>query len=253
MMYRYFLMPAMLLLVAACTDNDKPSLAPVLPVTDNYFGVEVTDPYRYMESMDDTVFLDWMQEYADYTRSILDNITGRQEMIGWFHELDQRKSDRIYGLKIADSGRYFYLKLTPEDEVGKLYYRDGYGKEEHLLYDPEKYDDRNGANYVIGSISPDFSGDRIAISVAPNGSENMTMVIMDVASRKLLPDKISQVFGSVSWLRDGTGFIYGKANTEDIYDPNRLIDTKVFYHRLGSHQQQDQVVYSSELYPEVGQ
>lgn len=245
-------MPVLLLFLAACTDNDQPSLAPVRPVTDTYFGVEVADPYRYMENMDDTVFLDWMQEYASYTRRILDNISGRQELMNWFHEIDQRRSDEIYGLKIAENGRYFYLKLTPEDEVGKLYYRDGYGGEEHLLYDPQKYDDGSGASYVIGNISPDFMGDRVAISVAPDGSESMTMIIMDVASGKLLPDKINQVFGSISWLPEGSGFFYGKANTDDIHDPARLINTRVYHHSLGAHQDQDQVVFSSEMYPQVG-
>jgi len=252
MNHRLYFLPAILLLLSACADNDKPSPAPVRPVTDTYFGVEVTDPYRYMENMYDTVFLGWMQEYADYTRGMLDNISGREQLIEWFGELDQRKSDKIYGLQIAESGRYFYLKLTPEDEVGKLYYRDSYAGEEYLLYDPEKYDDGTGASYVIASIHPDFDGDRIAISVAPNGSESLTMFIMDVAARKLLPDKIRQVFGSVSWLGDGSGIVYGMANTDDIHDPGRLIDTKVFYHRIGTQQQDDRVVFSSEMYPEVG-
>lgn len=244
-------MPVMLL-VAACANNEQPSLAPVRPVTDTYFGVKVTDPYRYMENMDDTVFLKWMQEYAEYSRGMLDDISGRQELIEWFHVLDQRKSDKLYGLKITDTGRYFYLKLTPEDEVGKLYYRDAYEKEEQLLYDPAAFNDGTGANFVIGNIHPDFKGERIGISVAPDGSESLTMIIMDVATGKLLPDKISQVFGSVSWLRDGTGLIYGKANTDDIHDPNRLLGTKIYYHKLGSTQQEDQVVFSSELYPEIG-
>jgi prolyl oligopeptidase len=252
MNHRLFFLPALLLLFSACTDKDKPSLAPVRPVTDSYFGMEVTDPYRYMENMYDTVFLNWMKEYAGYTRGILDRISGREQLVDWFLELDQRKTDQIYGLQIARTGRYFYLKLTPEDEVGKLYYRDSYEEDEHLLYDPESYDGGTGASYVIAGIRPDFNGERIAIAVAPNGSEQLTLIIMDVSSGKLLPDKISQVFGSVAWLRGGSGFIYGKANTDDIHDPSRLLDTKVYYHRLGSLQQEDQVVFSSEMYPEVG-
>lgn len=242
----------MLLLLSACANNDKPSLAPVRPVTDTYFGVEVTDPYRYMENMYDTVFLGWMQEYADYTRGVLDDISGREQLLEWFGELDQRRSDKIYGLQIAESGRYFYLKLTPEDEVGKLYYRDAYDAEEHLLYDPGHFDDGTSASYVIGSIHPDFNGDRIAIFLALNGSESLTMILMDVASRKLLPDRITRVFGKVSWLRDGSGFIYGRANTDDVHDPDRLLNTKVYYHELGSIQQPDPVVFSTEMYPEIG-
>lgn len=245
-------LPAVLLLLSACTDKDKPSLAPVRPITDSYFGVEVTDPYRYMENMYDTVFLNWMQEYAGFTRGILDKIQGREQLVDWFLELDQRKTDQIYGLQIAENGRYFYLKMTPEDEVGKLYYRDRYEEDEHLLYDPENFDGGTGAGYVITGIRPDFSGDLIAIAVAPNGSERLTLIIMDVLSGKLLPDKINQVFGSVSWLRGGTGIVYGKANTDDIHDPDRLLDTKVYYHRLGTLQEEDEVVFSSEMYPEVG-
>lgn len=250
MKHRKFFIPVIMLLLSSCADNDQPAPAPVRPVTDTYFGVEVTDPYRYMENMDDTVFLNWMQEYADYTRNILDNISGRNALIDWFRELDQRKSDKISGLQIAENGRYFYMKLTPEDEVGKLFCRDGWEEEEKLLYDPEDYDDGTGTSFVISRIHPDFNGDRIGISVAADGSESNTMIVMDVTTGKLLPDKIERVFW-LTWLNDGSGFIYGKTNTDNIHDPDRLRDLKVYYHRLGTSAYRDHLVFSSEMYPEV--
>ncbi len=246
-----YLSGIMVMVLPGCSDRNKPAKAPVEVVSENYYGVNVDDPYRYMEDMDDTVFLDWMKEYSNYSRDILDRISGRSDLVETFRDFDSRKSDKIYGLRIAENGRYFYLKITPEDEFGKLYYRDSYQGEEQLLYNPVDFSDDPDISYVIGNLVPDNSGQKVAVLLAPNGSESYSMVIIDVASGKVLEDRITQVFGSVSWLADDETIIYGKTNSADIHDPKRLLDIKVYMHQLGEAQSNDRIIYSSLMYPGI--
>ncbi len=239
-------------ILSGCNKKEIPSLAAVKEVTDTYFGVEIGDPYRYMENMDDTIFLDWMKEYAEYTRGILDAIPGREALIEKMVEFDGRRSDRVYNLSISESGRYFYLKMTPEDEAGKLYYRDSYEAPESLLYDPADFAEEEGVDYVISSLTPDEKGEKIAINLDPNGSENSTLIVLEVASGRILDERIDRVFGGAVWLRGGNGFFYGKTNSADVHDPSRFLNTKNYYHRLGDPQSSDKVIFSSEMYPETG-
>ena len=167
---------SLVLFISQCTvPIEKPALAPVHPVVNEYWGIELSDPYQYMENMDDSIVKNWMIANADYARGILDGISGRSGLIEKMQEFDERRSDQVSSLTILDNDHYFYLKTTPEDEAGKLYTREGFEGEEKLLFDPETYGE-DSLDYVIGSISPTFDGDKVAFTVEPNGSENSTML-----------------------------------------------------------------------------
>ncbi|MCK5134320.1 MAG: S9 family peptidase [Bacteroidales bacterium] len=246
-----FLLAFTAMFMTQCTQPlEKPALATVNPVENEYWGVSLTDPYQYMENLEDTIVKNWMIANADYARSILDGISGRNALIEKMQEFDQRVSDRTSNLTILDNDRYFYLKTTPEDETGKLFVRDGFDGAEKLLFDPQTYGD-DSLDYVIGSISPTFAGDKVAFTVTPNGSENTTMLILDMESGKFYPEDISLSLGGASWLADGEHFFYTKVNSEDVHDPGRYLNTKSYLHKLGSFQQEDRVFFSGEKYPEL--
>lgn len=243
------LIPAIFL--SGCGRDDRPALAPVKPVTDTYFGVEIRDPYRYMENMDDTLFLNWMKAYADYSKKVIDGIPGRSSLIELYTEFDGRSSDRVYGLSISENGRYFYLKMTPEDEFGKLYYRDAYETEEVLLYDPADFQGEPGITFVIGTYKPDIVGETVLVGLAPNGSESLTGIIIDVESGKVLDDRLQRVFGGITWLGKGKGLLYGQTNSSNVHDPDRMLNTKIYHHKPGDPQEADAIVFSSKSYPSI--
>ena len=93
------------LLINQCTQPlEKPALATVNPVENEYWGISLTDPYQYMENLEDTIVRNWMIANADYARSILDGIPGRDALIEKMQEFDKRVSDRISSLTILDTG-----------------------------------------------------------------------------------------------------------------------------------------------------
>lgn len=241
----------LLIFINGCYRKERTPVAVINPVEEEYFGFSVTDPYRYMEDMDDTLFLNWMKEYAGFTRKILDEIPGRKGLMDVMLDFDSRKSDEISYLDITESDRYFYLKMTPEDETGKLYYRDGYEGNEVLLFDPETYAEDESLSYAISRFVPAQDGKYIIIAVAANGSESSVLLVMEVETGKFLPDIIESSMGSVKWICKGEGFVYTKCNSDDVHDPDRYLDMKVYYHSIGTRQEMDELVFSSEKYPEL--
>lgn len=240
------------LLFVQCTQEQtpKPPLAEIRPVTDTYFGMELTDDYRYLENLDDTLVQTWFKQQSDYARAIIDGIPGRQKLIDKMMEFDKRQSDVVYNLNITEGDRYFYLKQTPEDETGKLFYRDGFSGDEKLLFDPEIYGDTT-KSYVISTVSPSHDGKILAFAVAADGSESETLMLMDVEKVEMLSESIENFGGAVSWLKDDNAFTYFKVNSDDVHDPNRMIDTKVYLHYLGQKQEEDKAVFSRAMYPNL--
>ncbi|HOS72713.1 MAG TPA: prolyl oligopeptidase family serine peptidase [Bacteroidales bacterium] len=244
-------------LLVQCSTNEKrlkPPLAPVKPVTDEYFGVKITDPYRYMENLQDTTVRQWMKQQSDYSRKILNSIPGRQRMINMMVDFDKRKSSTISSLRIIDNDRYFYLKMTPADETGKLYYRDGFEGKEILMFDPKTYSQDTTKKYVISSVNPSIDGSKVAIDIAPNGSESAVLLTIETETLYLYPEKIDRRFGGfpVSWLADNNSFLYNRLQSDDVHDANREKDSKTYLHIVGKDPSTDMEVFSRSNNPELG-
>lgn len=240
-----------LLLFLSAKAQVKPQLAQEKIVTDEYFGVKVEDPYRYIEDLSDTKVVEWMRSNANYSRSKLNEVTERQNLIKKLHELDNRKESVIYNLQITDNNNYFYLKRNANEENGKLYHKVGYKGVEKLLFDPEKYKKEDGLNYNISSISPNIKGDKVAFEIAPSGSESAELLIID-SSGKVFPEVYDRCwFSSPSWMADGNSFTYGRLNSANILDPKRLLNSKVYFHKLGEDPNKDVEFFSNSTNPEL--
>jgi prolyl oligopeptidase len=240
-----------LLLTISAHSQVKPQLAQEKIVTDEYFGVKVDDPYRYMEDLNDSKVVDWMKSTANYARATLNEISERQILINKLNELDKRTESVIYNLQITENNHYFYLKRNANEENGKLYHKLGYKGVEKLLFDPEIYKKADGLNYSISSITPNEKGDKIAIEIAPSGSESAELLFMDNTG-KLFPEVYDRCwFSSPSWMPNGNSFTYGRLNSSNITDPNRLLNSKVYYHTLGEDPKNDVEFFSNTTNPEL--
>ncbi len=247
----------LILLLASCskkqTPPEKPALIQPQPVTENYFGKEITDPYRNIENLKDSNVVNWIKAEADYARAIIDDIPGRQELINKMVEFDARVSSKVSSLHITENDIYFYLKMTPQDETGKLYYRNGFEGDEIFLFDPTKYDTLSDKKYVISTLSPTDSGDKIIIGVAADGSEATDLLVLDVKNKTFLPDKLENLlFPIASWLPDGSGFLYNRGISADVHNVNRQINTKAHLHKMSEDFTKDKEIFSREKYPNLG-
>src|SRR6516165_12528272 len=100
-----------------------PPVAPVVPVADDYYGTSVTDNYRYFEDLKNPQVQAWMKGQADYARAVLDSLPGRKALLERITVLDR---SQVAVPDVQQRGqRYFYQTRRPDDQVAKLYYRDG--------------------------------------------------------------------------------------------------------------------------------
>jgi prolyl oligopeptidase len=228
----------------------KPEVLPQQKVTNTYHGITLEDPYQFLENLDDPTVMTWMKENANYATSILNNISGKNEMFDKMKELIDRRSASISRVRITDDDTYYYLKRMPGEEIGKMYKRSGYDGEEALFFDPTEYRKSEGKTYIVSSISPNIKGDKIAVGVSPNGSENPELLLFKSNGEKY--NEILQLAEGVSWNLSGDSFFYFKMNSADIKDVNRQIFTSNYVHKVGTDQSLDKKHFSKENYKPLG-
>lgn len=225
------------------------NLEPV-KVVDIYHGVEVEDDYRYMEDMQNPKVLNWMKESANYAKSVLDQIPGKEDMMQKMLEMDSRRSSIAFNLFISKNNDYYYLKRLPEDETGKLYYRKGYEGTESLIFDPENYKAAGGENYTIVGIQPSISGEMVAVMLAPNGSETGEIVFIDKDGTQHL-ETLELAASIISWDKNDKAIFYPRLNSADVSDMTRLMNTQTYKHILGDDPKNDIPVFSNAVNPEL--
>ncbi|MCF0074951.1 prolyl oligopeptidase family serine peptidase [Dyadobacter sp. CY261] len=229
----------------------SPSLpeTPKQPVTDNYFGKEVTDNYRWLEDMTKPETVSWFKSQGDYSNAVLDQIPGRNQLIETFVEYDKLLAVR-YGEIIKRGNLYFYRKTLPAEKVGKIYVREGKSGSERLIFDPEAFE--KGKTYSVSAFTPSPDGKKIVIGLQEGGGEYSTLRTLDVATKTFGPGQIPAVFGGyVVWLPNGSGFVYTPDNSSDPNDPKAAIDTKARLHKLGDSGKTDREIFSRAKYPDL--
>ncbi|HKA25609.1 MAG TPA: prolyl oligopeptidase family serine peptidase [Candidatus Eisenbacteria bacterium] len=229
---------------------DGPPAARKDPVTDTYFGTTLTDDYRWLEDMKSTEVTDWLKGQADYTKATLDKIPGRDALVADFVALDAKRPALISGV-VRKNGRYFYKKTLPTENVGRLYYREGLNGKETLLFDPTE--GANGKSVSLTFYEPTEDGKKVALGVAEQGSESATIRILNVDDKTFAPETIAPCWQGVGgWSEDGTGFTYNLMNSTDVHDKNRELNTKEYFHVVGTDPKDDIVVLSAEKYASLG-
>lgn len=230
-------------------ESIKPDLAPVKIVTNQYHGLTLEDPYQYMEDLSNPEVITWMKDNGNYASSVLNSISGKKALFDKMMELINRRASSISNLVITKSDVYYYLKRVPGEEIARMFKRQGYEGEEMLFFDPKTYKEGSEETYAIQSINPNIQGDKIAVTVAANGSENPETLIFKENGGKFT--EILHLASGISWLKSGKEFYYNRLNSRDVTDKNRGVFTKVFIHKIGTEQEADALFFSSDLYTEV--
>ncbi|MBC8109679.1 MAG: prolyl oligopeptidase family serine peptidase, partial [Verrucomicrobia bacterium] len=165
-------------------------------------------------------------------------------------DFDSRRAARITSLRVLENDMYFYFKTRPQDQQPKLYYRQGYKGEEILLFDPETYE--KGKVYTISGFSPNRDGSTICFGIAEKGAELGQMLIMEVKTKKILPEKLQMTRGSGDWLADDNSFTYTPYKSNDLKSMDARQNLQSTMHKVGTPQSEDKVVFSSKVTPDLG-
>jgi prolyl oligopeptidase len=238
-------------------------IAAVRPVTDDYFGTKVVDPYRYMENLKDPEVQAWFAGQNDYTRAVLASIPGRAQLLARIRELSQ--SVPQVGASPLPGDLYFIRKRLPTAEVSGLYLRSGMNGQDRLLVDPEKIklaaaNQSKGKNDILGVAASDVSDDGryLAAGITPGGSEtNAELHVIEIASGRETGDVISHGVGveglGTFWLPDNRSFVYGRLQTLPPGAPVAEVRQKFrsYLHVLGTDPEKDLPVFGYGVVPSI--
>lgn len=235
------LVAAVLAGAAAAQPPPMPSTA-VRPVVDDYFGTQVTDSYRWMEDRHSPEFLAWAKQQNDYARAVLGAIPHRQVLLERIEALD---GGGTLIRNVQTAARFIiYEKRRPQDDVYKLYLRNGIHGAERLLLDPNEKSPA-GKHFSIDYSKLAADGRHVAVGVSEGGSEESVMRVIDTATGHTLPERIDRVeYGNPAWRSDGLAFFYNRFAKLAAGAPEtaKYLNSRVYLHRIGEPTSRDQLV-----------
>ncbi len=221
------------------------------PLVEKLHGVDVADPYRWMEDIDSGETRKWVEAQAKLADDYLNAIPLRAKLLSRLRTLAEYDK---HGVPQLTAGRLFYSRRTGLQNQGILYWKeDKPGAEEKVLIDPNTLS-KDGTVALSGfDISDD--GKRIAYALSEAGSDWEVWRVRDVDTSTDLSDEIRWVkFSGASWSRDGKGFYYGRYEAppkgQELKAEN--IDQKVYFHTVGETQEKDRLVYARPDHPRWG-
>ncbi|MCK9255391.1 MAG: prolyl oligopeptidase family serine peptidase [Bacteroidales bacterium] len=220
----------------------------VSDVTDEYFGIEVLDPYRWLEDDNSEETAEWVKAQNEISFKYLEAIPYREKI-----------KDRLLKLwdypkvsaPVKKAGLYFYFKNDGLQNQNVLYYKTDLNAEEVELLDPNNFDKEGTVSLSNISISPD--GKYLGYAISRAGSDWQEILIKDIESLKDLDDHLKWVkFSSIAW--SDNGFYYTKYPEPEKGQELSGVNTnsKIYFHKVGTEQSMDILVYEDSKNPEVG-
>ncbi|HEY4759643.1 MAG TPA: S9 family peptidase, partial [Thermoguttaceae bacterium] len=213
-------------------------------------GVKVADPYRWLEQdvRNSKQVADWVEAQSKLTFSYLQAIPQRDK-------IKQRLTDiwnfAQYSAARKEGGRYFYFKNDGLQNQPVLYRLDSLDGEPKVLIDPNQWS--KDGTIAIQGLSFSDDGKYVAYSRAEAGSDWSNWYVMEIETYKILPDELKWTkFTQPSWTKDGRGFFYNRfeePSPEAKYQALNF-NNKLYYHKVGTPQSEDVLVYWRPEHPE---
>ena len=217
---------------------------------DVYHGTKVADPYRWLEDLDSEATEQWIDKQNKITYPYLEKLPARDSINNRLTRLwDYPK----YGVPFRENDLYFYRHNDGLQNQSVLYVTGNPEQTGRVLLDPNKLSEDGTAALASYSVSDD--GEKLAYGISRSGSDWRTFYVRDVATGTDMADTLNWIkFSGVSWGPEDEGFYYSRypepKEGEKYESQNK--NMKVYYHRLGTDQQEDRLVYERPDQPDWG-
>jgi prolyl oligopeptidase len=256
-----FLVPFAALSLVACPKKEPVAVVQAAATTlaypaarrtdtvDSFYGTQVPDPYRWMEDLDGPELKTWIDAENQLTRAHLDAIPARAAIVD---RLTKLWTYERWSTPVEAGGRTFFEYNDGTWDQARLFVVDKAGAEPRLLIDPATLS--TDGTVALAQWEPSPDGKLVAWGIADAGSDWRTFKVVDAASGKVLPDEVQWgKFSDLAWTPDAAGFFYarypapaGQAMEE------ALANQSLWYHRLGTPQADDVLVYDDPAHPNRG-
>ncbi len=222
-------------------------------LVETQFGVPVADPYRWLENdvRNDAEVRAWVTAQNAVTDAYLDRLPLRDRFKARMTEFYDYER---FGVPRVKGGHVFYTRNDGLQNQSVLYVRDGADAQGRVLIDPNGWS-ADGAT-ALAEWSPSDDGKLLAYAVQDGGTDWRSVRILDTATGRILEDELKwlKFGGGVDWAPDGRGFYYSRfpePAAGQTYQATSL-NQRVYYHRLGTAQSADRLVYATPDHPDYG-
>lgn len=232
---------------SCCNEQDeiKYPVSKKVDQTDEYFGVQVADPYRWLEDDNSEETAEWVKAENAVTNEYLSQIPFREKIVDRLTEIWNYPRYRTPEKK----GEYYYFRKNDGlQNQDVLYVMKGEDGEPEVLLDPNTLSEDGTVALSRWNLSKD--GKYLGYLIAKAGSDWQEIHVMDIDKRETLSDHIKWVkFSGASW--KGDGFYYSSydppAEGEELSNVNEY--HKVYYHKIGTGQDEDILIYENSDFP----
>jgi prolyl oligopeptidase len=209
--------------------------------TDNYHGTTIADPYRWLEDANSADTKAWVDAENKVTQSYLAQIPARDAIR---QRLTRLWNYERYSVPYKEGGRYFYSRNDGLQNQSVLYTMKSLSDKPRVLLDPNTLAADGTVALAGAEVSPD--GKLLAYGTAASGSDWNEWKVRDIETGQDLSDHLKWVkFSQTAWTRDGKGFFYSRYDAPN--EATKLADVnyfqKLYYHKVGTPQDADKLVY----------
>ncbi len=238
---------ALLALLALSPPALAAQQAPAYPATrtdsvvDDYFGTKVADPYRWLEDQNSPEVAQWVEAQNAVTFAFLDRVPLRT---AFRERLTTLWNTPAIGVPARVAGRLFFRMNSGLQNQSVLYDAASAAATPVALIDPNTLSADGSVD--LASYAPSPNGRYLAFGLSSGGSDWEELHVRDLASGRDLADTVHWVkYSGVSWTKDGQGFFYTRfpAPPRDRVLTAAAVNGKIYYHRVGTSDAADRLVY----------
>jgi len=209
---------------------------------DDYYGAQVTDPYRWLEDDNSEETAHWVEAQNKVTFGFLNKIPFKEAIRARIEELYNYEK---YRPPFKGGENYFFFKNDGLQNQDVLYIQKSPDDQPELFLDPNKLSE--DGTVAISGVTISNDGKYLGYQVSVSGSDWREINVMDIESKELLSDKVEWVkFSGISWYKDG--FFYSRYEQPAAGDELKSVSKfqKVYYHKIGALQAVDQLIYENK-------
>jgi prolyl oligopeptidase len=242
-----------LFMLTHCGEQKEVKIKPApYPVTekveqvDDYFGTVVSDPYRWLEDDNSPETAEWVQAQNAVTFGYLEQIPFRQDIK---MRLEQIWDYPKYGTPFKEGENYFFFKNDGMQNQSVMYIQSALDAEPEVFLDPNTFSEDGTISLSGLGFSKD--GKRMAYSISKSGSDWNEIFVMDVDTKEKLSDHLEWIkFSGMSWKDDG--FYYSRYDAPSEGGQLKALNEyhKVYYHKIGTSQSEDTLIFKNDEYPQ---
>jgi prolyl oligopeptidase len=246
-----------LLLLVSCKQNiaetDFKKIEVKYPITqkdstvkDNYFGTTVADPYRWMENDTSVQTNAWVKAENEVTDAYLANIPFLQTIQSRLKELWNYDK---YSAPFKEGDYNYYSKKTGLQNQAVIYRQKEGQKEPEVFLDPNAFS-ANGTTSLAG-MNFSVDGSLCGYQISEGGSDWRKLIVLNANTKEQIGDTLVDIkFSSVAWKKN-EGFYYSSYDKpkEGSQLAGKTDRHKLYYHRLGQPQSEDQLVFGGDITP----